>query len=51
MLKSFISNNRTYSKALEPLLADIKARQIEVQIDTSIIQEPIFEDFFTLMKK
>lgn len=38
-------------KALEPLLADIKARQIEVQIDTSIIQEPTFEDFFTLMKK
>jgi alcohol dehydrogenase class IV len=33
-------------KALEPLLADIKARQIEVQIDTSIVQEPTFEDFF-----
>lgn len=49
--KIFIATIDPLIKTLEPFVATFKQQSVEVLTDTSIVAEPSFSDFETLMKK
>lgn len=49
--KIFIATIDPLLKTLEPFVATFKQQSVEVLADTSIVAEPSFSDFETLMKK